>query len=123
MYVKVFPNRFELKHIESGKTVSSISPSAFTTNRLLVGQFIEADNALQKGMKELLGKRLFKQKVVIHPMEMTEGGLSSMEERVLQELSAGTGSIKTVIWLGHDLTDQEVLNQIEMHYNVSQRAE
>ena len=53
LYVKVFKNRFVLRHIESGKSITEISLGEFTTIRLLVGQFSEADKTLRKGMKEI----------------------------------------------------------------------
>lgn len=111
VYVKVFPNRFELKHIESGKTASALSAQAFSTTRLLVGEFLPAEDALKKGIRELHKGRWFapKPRVVIQPMEKADNGLSSVEERVLRELAAGAGARESVIWVGHQLSDQEVL--------------
>ncbi len=113
VYIKVFKNRFELRHIESGKTVSVISPSEFTTTRLLVGQFIEADETLRKGMQELHKDRWFATSpiVVIHPMEKTENGLSQVEERTLMELAAGAGARKSIVWVGSALSDNEVITK------------
>lgn len=113
VYVKVLQNRFELRHIESGKTSSVLSPKAFTTKRLLVGQFSEAEEALQKGMKELAHGNLLLMRpiVVIQPMKKIEGGLSQVEERTLQELAAGAGARKSVVWVGYELSDAEVLSR------------
>ncbi len=111
IYVKVFQNRFELRHIESGKTISAISPSTFTTKRLLVGQFNEADKTLRKGMKELYKDRWLSISpiIVIQPMEKTDGDLSQIEERTLQELAAGAGARRSIVWVGHELSDPEIL--------------
>ncbi len=111
VYIKVFQDRFEMRHIESRKTGFTISPKAFTTNRLLVGQFSEAEEALRNGMKGL-GKSkwsLVSPVVVIHPMEKTEGGLSQVEERTFKELAMSAGARKVVVWVGHELTDSDVL--------------
>lgn len=110
VYVQVFPNRFELKHIESGRTTSALSARAFSTTRLLVGEFLPAEDALKKGIKALHKGRWLapKPRVVIHPMAMTDDGLSSVEVRVLSELTVGAGARESVIWVGHPLSDQEV---------------
>ncbi len=39
VYIKVHPNRLEFRHIESGKSLVLTSAQAFTTRRLLVGQY------------------------------------------------------------------------------------
>lgn len=48
--------------------------------------------------------------IIIHPMEMIDGGLSQIEERALMELASGAGARKVVVWVGHELSDQEVIN-------------
>lgn len=113
VYVRVLPNRFELKHIESGNKVTAVPSIAFTTKRLLVGQFTVAEDTLRKGLNELLGRHLFNPRILIQPVDMIEGGLSEVEERVLRELAVGIGAIKTKIWTGRELTDQQVLNKID----------
>jgi len=87
VYIKVYPNKFELKSIETGKSLSLTSPEAFTTRRLLV----------------------LKPVVVIHPMSMMDDGLSEIEERVFYELASSAGARKVKVWLGHDLSDKDVL--------------
>ena len=110
VYLKVFPNRFELKHIESGKVQVEVSTEPFTTERLLVGHFSVAENALKRGMNRLYEKRWFAPSpiVIVHPMEKTENGLSEVEDRVLRELAAGAGARKVIVWVGSDLSDTEV---------------
>ena len=51
-------------------------------------------------------------KILIHPLEMVEGGLSQVEQRVLLELAVGAGGSKVALWVGHELSDREVLNEI-----------
>jgi hypothetical protein len=115
LYVKVYKNRFVLRHVESGNTAIEISPIEFTTTRLLVGQFSEAEQTLRKGMKEIYRNQMpaFSPVVVIQPMEKMEGGLSQVEERTLQELAAEAGASKAIVWTGRELTDQEVLAKVK----------
>lgn len=110
VYVRVFSDRFELRNIDTGKSASVESEKPFTTTRLLVGQFTEAERALKQGMKQLQAGGWFSRSPVmlIQPMEKTEGGLSQVEERVLQELALGAGVRRAVVWVGQALTDREV---------------
>ena len=108
--VRVYANRFELRNIDTGKTVSVAAIKPFTTTRLLVGQFTEAERALKQGIKRLQAGGWFSRSPVmlILPMEKTEGGLSQVEERVLQELALGAGARRALVWVGQELSDQEL---------------
>jgi len=48
---------------------------------------------------------------VIHPMEKVEGGLTSIEQRALRELASGAGAHKVFIWVGCELTDDEIISR------------
>ncbi len=111
VYIKVHPNRLELRDVENGKSTVLLPTQAFTTKRLLVGEFDVADELLKAGMKQLNGDKLFAAAplVVIQPMSMIEGGLSQVEERVLLELAASSGARKSKVWIGHELSDTEVI--------------
>lgn len=111
VYVKVYENRFELRLLEGGvKPVTVTATKPFTTRRLLVGQFMAAERALREGLKDLFAHKWFPPSpvVVIHPLEMVEGGLSEVEDRVFKELAAGAGARKVIVWVGHELSDAEV---------------
>jgi len=115
LYIKMHANRFDLKHIESGKLLSAPSDIPFTTSRLLVGEFLAADKTLRTAIQKLYKGRFFTTKpaVLIHPMEKCDGGLSQIEERVLNELAAGAGARKIIVWVGHTLSDSEVLDKLK----------
>ncbi|MCU7932861.1 MAG: 1-pyrroline-5-carboxylate dehydrogenase [Candidatus Thiodiazotropha sp. (ex Codakia rugifera)] len=114
VYIKVYQNRFDLRQIESGVTATVVSSNTFSTSRILVGHFVEADTILRKGMKQLHKDKWFTPKpvVIIQPMEKTEGGLSQVEERILKELATGAGARKTLVWVGHELSDNEVIEKL-----------
>lgn len=113
LYIKVYRDRLELQHIESGNSISANALKPFTTTRLLVGQFNEADELLKNAFKRLYKPRWFSPKpmVIIQPMEKTDGGLSQVEERVFLELAAGVGARRSVVWVGHELSDREVTDK------------
>jgi len=111
IYVKVYPNKFELKNIDTGKFTSVIAKEPFTTTRLLIGQFNSAEEALKEGMVEVSKYKLFNPSplVVMHQLSIFEGGLSQVEERVLIELALSVGARKAKAWIGHALSDDEVI--------------
>ncbi len=113
VYVKVRSNQYDLRHVERGKSASVTATSPFTTDRMLIGQFTEAEKTLKSGLNKLFEERWFtpKPNIIIHPLEKTEGGLSQVEERVLLEVAAGAGARRTIVWVGHELSDQEALSK------------
>ena len=113
IYLKIFPNRFELKHIESGRLQMEVSSDPFTTERLLVGKFSTAEYVLKRGMKRLHENRWLAPSpiIVVHPMEKAENGLSEVEERALRELAIGAGARKVFVWVGNVLSDEEVIEK------------
>ena len=48
----------------------------------------------------------------MHPMEMYEGGLSEVEERILNELAFSAGAIKVALHTGATLTAKEAKHKI-----------
>jgi rod shape-determining protein MreB and related proteins len=110
VYVRVLPNRFLLRHIESGRTSAVDAQEAFTTRRNLVGEFGPAVDALERGFKELrLGIRYFSDPVaVMHPIAMVDGGLSGIEYRILFEIAEGAGAKRAEVWVGSELSDDQV---------------
>ena len=50
---------------------------------------------------------------LVHPVEMVEGGLSEVEERVFLELARGAGARKAVVYVGPDLGDDGVRAKLE----------
>ena len=54
------------------------------------------------------GSKLFHTtRMLMHPMERLEGGLTQIERRVLHEMALTAGAGKVAIWEGHVLTDNE----------------
>lgn len=90
---------------------------AFSTTRLLVGDFHPAEKCLSELLRELLGgpMRYVAPRVVIHQTEMAENGLSPVEERVLLELAYGAGAYTAQIWVGRELSDAEVIERAKNH--------
>ena len=111
VYVKIYENSFTIKLIADGeKPITLNAHEPFSTKRLLVGQFSVAERLLKEGINNLFSGKWFAPSpiVVIHPMDKIEGGLSEIEARVFRELAVGAGARKVVLWMGHELSDDEV---------------
>jgi rod shape-determining protein MreB len=113
-YIRINKNQFRVRNIESGTEASVIATVPFTTHRLLVGQFQAAKDALKKALTQVAkgGFLAPSPQVVIHPLELIDGGLSEIEDRVLREVAIGAGASKVVVWLGHELSDAEVKEKL-----------
>ena len=114
VYVRIGRNQFRVRHIESGADATAVALTPFTTTRLLIGQFVAAEEALKAALKQIATGRLFTpaHSVVMHPLAMVEGGLSEIEERTLQEVAIGAGAGKAIVWVGHELSDAEVKEKL-----------
>jgi len=66
-------------------------------------------------LKQLAQKKRFfiKPAVLIQPMAMLENGLSEVEERLFQELAYGLGARVAKVWVGHELSEQEVITRVK----------
>ena len=116
LYVQVLENKFIIQVLDNNESREIFLPEKnFTTKRLLVGDFSAAQDCLSKAIKRLAPKKLFTRKtaaVVMHPMEMYEGGLSELEERILNELAFSSGAIKVALHTGATLTAKEAKHKI-----------
>ena len=110
VYVRIARDRMRLRKVDSGDDIEVLPAAPFTTTRLLVGEFAVAQAALKEGIVKMYGRRWFRPApfVLMHPLEMTEGGLSEIEKRILQELAIGAGARKVDVWVGPELSDAEV---------------
>ncbi len=50
--------------------------------------------------------------ILIHPLEMTDGGLCQIEERLFLEFAMRTGASKALVWVGPELSDEEVKEKL-----------
>jgi rod shape-determining protein MreB len=82
----------------------------FDHPRLLVHDFIVAEKILQHAFRELHKNRLFvpSPRVIFHPMEKLEGGVTGIEERVYREMCLGAGAREIELYFGPELPDSSV---------------
>jgi len=113
-YVRVRRNQFRVRHLESGADATIQAQMPFSSVRLLVGNFTAADQALKGALRDIAKSRIIsaRPRVLIQPLELIEGGLSEIEERILRELAIGAGASKVVVWVGPELTDTQVKQKL-----------
>jgi rod shape-determining protein MreB and related proteins len=109
IYVRITRNLFLVKNLKSGQEAPGVPDVPFSTTRLLVGHFESAQRTLKSAIAQIGGTSfLVSPNVLMHPLEMVEGGLSQIEERVFRELAVGAGAKKVVVFVGPALGDSEV---------------
>ena len=115
--MKIYRNRFDVREIGATQLPLTITPTeSFTTERLLVGEFSIAEKLLKKGLKQCKKSTIlaFRPTVVIHPMDRVQKEISEVEEKLYMELALGAGAYNVVVWIGHELTDDEIIEKAKI---------
>ena len=109
LVVYVSKNHIEILNLKEGTVAAGVG--AFTTTRLLVGEFKIAEDLLTRLVKEVNSRSLFSAQpgMLMQPLEMTEGGLSMVEERVFLELGQGAGARHVKLHIGPKLDKETAL--------------
>ena len=110
IYVKMMRDKFRIKNIDRGEESEVNAIDTFSHPRSIIGDFAIAEKTLHEGLSKVLGSFLLRRPIamVIHPIEVIEGGLTQVEDRALRELAAGANSRKIVVWQGEELNDNQV---------------
>jgi rod shape-determining protein MreB len=87
--------------------------NGFNHPRTIINDFLIAEKTLQYAVNQMCQNRFFRPSpiTVIHPMEKIEGGLTLIERRALREMAAGAGAREVFIWVGRELTDDEIISR------------
>lgn len=102
IYIKLYVNRIELSRLDNGKTISQDATIGFSNKRLVVADYSALMVDLKTVLSELVPDRflgVFRPQldVVIHQMELREGGLSSTEKRIIRDIAERIGGRKIII--------------------------
>lgn len=89
--------------------------NGFDHPRSIIGDFEAAEKTLGLFLAEVDGRQYrfmpySPYKVIIHPLENLNGGLTTVEKRALQDMAYRVRARKVIVWEGRLLTDQEILN-------------
>ncbi|UDQ77165.1 hypothetical protein LJQ72_06290 [Pectobacterium brasiliense] len=115
LYIRIYRNTLTVRNVDTKQEVTEQSETPFTTARLLLGQMIPAMKLLARLTRKVASKRLIDlfapHKVIIHVMEMNEGGHSQVEFASYIELAKSISPQGKHIYVcskSVPLTDQEV---------------
>jgi len=114
-YIKIYTNKIVINNLTNNLPAQMFMPDVpFTTTRLLVGNFSAAESCLTQALKTTHSSKWFSKgkRFLIQPMELNEGGLSEVEDRVFRELGLGAGAIKIVLWVGAELTHDKAIQML-----------
>lgn len=108
-YIQVFRNRFSIYCSDHQKLFNV--DGKFSHPRMLLGDFLQAETILKQQMEQ---QAIFSDtgnyRVIIHPKELLDGGLSPIEQRAFIELFSSLGFRKVCLWSGHDLSSEQIDN-------------
>ncbi|MEQ9912564.1 YjaA family stress response protein [Pectobacterium polaris] len=115
LYIRIYRDTLTVRNVDTKQEVTEQSETPFTTTRLLLGQMIPAMKLLARLTRKVASKRLIDRfashKVIIHAMEMNEGGHSQVEFASYIELAKSISPQGKQIYVcskNVPLTDQEV---------------
>lgn len=111
-YIKIYKNKFEIKHICSGKILIVNAKVDFSNNRSVIADYKEFEVLLKESLIKILDKRIFPPtyKFVLHVKEKHMTNLSEVERRALVDSSEQINAIKVIIFEEEtDLTDENVV--------------
>ncbi|TBV01132.1 hypothetical protein [Phytopseudomonas dryadis] len=107
LYLRIACNHLHMTHLESGREQELHADPPFSNVRLLVADYPLAEHLIKRLMQALLPRRFLRlslpPRMLMHPLERLEGGLSMVEERMLVELGRANGARKVVVHVGETL--------------------
>lgn len=109
LYVKIRKNSLTIKSVKENKDITLDATIPFTTKRLLIAEFAVFQELLEYGIEQL-GRNLIVPIAIMHPLENIDETLSEVEEKVLKEVALSAGAREVKLWVGKELTDDEVLD-------------
>lgn len=85
---------------------NEVAVNPFSHPRVLFSDFYVGEKLLQHAFKHLSNIKSLRPRprVIVHPMEKTEGGLTMIENRAFRELAMGAGAIEVKIYTGNSLS-------------------
>ncbi len=89
IYIQIRKNQITVRNIDTQQQATGYA--TFSTERLLVGDFFPAEKLLNELAKPLMPRfntPFNRPGLVVHALEITQGGLSPVEIRTLSELTA-----------------------------------
>jgi rod shape-determining protein MreB len=112
--------RNEQRNEKQAQDIALVNP--LDHPRLLIADFAYAEKLLRHGIYRVYEKTVLPRspRLIIHPMEKTEGGISDIEQRMYTELGLGAGARKVYVHDGVPLAHPLMAGSKELG-NILQR--
>jgi hypothetical protein len=114
LYVQVFTNRFLVQNVDTGSSADIAHNLKFSSPRMLIADFTVAERLLREAVREV-GKGFLGAHMLMHPMELVDGGIAPVEVRTFVELAIGAGASKVAVWSGPVLSGDAVKKEIRAY--------
>jgi len=111
IYVQVFRSKFIVRNVDSGESTEVSRDQSYASPRMLIADFTMAQHQLKEAVKSVRrGPRA--PTMLIHPMELIEGGITQVEHRTFVELGLGAGASKASVYSGETLSSEGIKKAI-----------
>ena len=111
IYVQVYRDRIAVKNIATGESTEVMRDMTYASPRMLIADFTTAQHQIKEAIKTVK-RGLRAPEVLLHPMELIEGGITQVEYRVFVELGLGAGASKAAVCSGAPLPDESIKKAI-----------
>ena len=95
----------------SGETKETLRDQTYASPRMLDGDFTTAQHQLKEAVRAVR-RGIRAPAILIHPMELIEGGVTQVEYRMFVELGKGAGGSKVGVHTGAQLVGEAVMRAI-----------
>lgn len=114
IYIKIYKNKLSITTNKITHYQDILPDSKFSNDRLLIANIDNAVDAFKKSLESLnIRKSLFGLKTfILHPKELILNDFSQVDERILQEVAYRSGASDVYVYLGKDLANNELDNNL-----------
>jgi len=111
IYVQVFRSKFIVRNVDSGESTEISRDQSYASPRMLIADFTMAQHQLKEAVRSVR-RGLRAPAILIHPMELIEGGITQVEYRTFVELGLGAGASKSSVYSGTPLSSDGIKKAI-----------
>jgi hypothetical protein len=95
-YIKIYFNKIEITHLETGETISRNSLTNFSTKRIVLADFNAVELLVRNTIDEFeISKGIIKKAfhALVQQMEIFEDGISEIEKRAMRDIAEQAGAV------------------------------
>ena len=111
IHVQVFRSKFIVRNVDSGESTEESRDQSCASPRMLIADFTMAQHQLNEAVKSVR-RGLRAPTMLIHAMELIEGGITQVEYRTFVELGLGAGASKASVYSGAPLSSEGIKKAI-----------